>query len=208
MLLILGLISSIVAEFPARVDAESPQFKADCGLHGQVGAKFPGGRFVPARDAKVYVFYSSAYVDRGMRDKFFTHQPSPYDAGGRFSYGYMKLVEHDKALMAIAKEKHAQSDERAVEIATRTLRYEDESIAATLDWAAKHPKDAWQVLVITPDEQGLWEAKGLWPGSYEIVVRGKVSRMDADWVFSVDLEPGDTQSLEYQPRFFRPLRWQ
>jgi hypothetical protein len=206
MLLILVLISSVVVEFPARVDAETPQFKADCSLHGKVGAKFPGGGFVPAKDAKVYVFYSSAYVDRGMRDKFFTHQPSPYDAGGRFSYGYMKLVEHDKALMAIAKDKHEQSDERALEIATRSLRYEDESIAATLDWAAKHPKDAWQVLVITPDEQGLWEAKGLWPGSYEIVVRGRVSRMDADWVFSVDFEPGNTQgNLEDQPRFFRPL---
>src|ERR1035438_10021530 len=76
MLLNLVLIASVVVEFPARFDAETPQFKADCGLHGHVGAKFPGGRFVPARDAKVYVFYSSAYVDRGLRDKFFTHQPS------------------------------------------------------------------------------------------------------------------------------------
>jgi hypothetical protein len=185
MLLIVVLISSVVVKFPACVDAEHPQFKADCALHGQVGAKFPGGSFVPAVPAKVYVFYSSAYVDRGMRDKFFTHQPSPYDAGGRFRYGYIKLVERDKVLMA--KDKHSQSDERAFEIATRSLRYEDESIVATLDWAAKHPKDAWQVLVITPDEQGLWEAYGLWPGSYEIVVRGNVSRMDADWVFLVDL---------------------
>jgi hypothetical protein len=84
---------------------------------------------------------------------------------------------------------------------------EDDAIAATVDWVAKNPKEGWQVIVITPDEQGLWSADGLRPGSCDVLVRGIVSRLDAAWFFSYDVEPGrKTHSLEAQPRFFRPIK--
>jgi hypothetical protein len=174
----------------------------NCTLLGRVGIKFPDGQFVPARTAKVYILFASEYVDRGPRDKFFTHRRTVDTAGGLFNYRYNVLLDHDEELKA--EKKAPPSDERAIKIAEHALKDEDEAVTQAQDWIAKHPSEAWQLSIITPDEQGLWTADGLRPGSYEIIVRGVVSRMDADWNFSYDLEPGKVYSLESPPRFFRP----
>jgi len=58
----------------AGLHAQSLDPASNCTLHGRVGAKFPDGQFVPAKTAEVYVLFASEYVDRGTRDKFFTHR--------------------------------------------------------------------------------------------------------------------------------------
>ena len=196
------LVGSNANPFGIGVNAQRREFAANCNLHGRVAAKFPDGSIVSATNAKVFVFYSSEYVDNGFRDKYFTHHPTLYTAGGQFNHRYIELIEHDKVLKV--KDKTPPSDDRALEIATKMLKYEDEAIAGTLDWIAKHLKEAWLVVMVTPDEQGSWAVKGLLPGSYDIVIRGTVSRLDADWVSSCDLEPEKTCSFEDQPRYFRP----
>jgi hypothetical protein len=67
-----------------------------------------------------------------------------------------------------------------LDIAERMLKHTDEAIAITMEWVSKNPKDARQVAVVEPDQQGFWSAKGLGRGSYDIVIRGMVSRLDAD----------------------------
>jgi len=198
------LVWSTATRFATPVGAQMREPPANCNLRGRVEANFPDGRAVPARTARVYVFYSSEYVDHGFRNKYFTHEMTLYTAGGQFTHRYTELVERDKVLKV--KDKTPPSDERALEIAERSIKYADEAIASTVEWAAKHPKDAWQVMALTPDEQGTWAAEKLKPGSYDIVVRGIVSHLDAVWFFTTDLEPGQTYSLQSQPRFFCPLK--
>ena len=181
--------------------AEPRQRAAKNNLQGRVVAKFPDGRIVPATSAKVYVLYSSEYVSDGFRNRYFTHHPTLYTAGNLFGYRYLKLVENDKVLQV----KAPLTDDRALEIAERSLRCTDLALAETLDWANKHPKDAWQVSVITPAENGSWTAN-VKPGSYEVIIRGIVSQLDAEWFHSYDIEPETTYSLESQPRFFQPLK--
>src|SRR5260370_1060321 len=85
------------------------------------------------------------------------------------------------------------------------LSDEDAALADLNKWVAKHPKDAWEAVIVTADEQGRWAADGLRPGSYRIVIRGTVSKLDADWGYILDLEPGKALVLDpMQPKFFRP----
>ena len=183
--------------------AQKRALAANCNLQGRAVAHF-GSRVAPATNAKVYILYSSEYVDNGFRDKSFTHHPTLYTAGGVFSHRYIELTEHDKILKV--KDKTPPTDEQALEMAERSIKYVDQALAETVDWASKHPKDAWTLLVITPDEQGAWTAHGLKPGSYDVIVRGMVSQLDAAWFFDYDVEPEKTYSLENQPRFFHPMK--
>jgi hypothetical protein len=170
-------------------------------VRGQTGARLPNGVFVPAANAKVYVFYDSEYTNRS-----FTHRPDTSTAGGQFHYNYRNVIERDKELKALQKAGNSPSDQRAMDIAEHMLKATDEAIALTMDWASKHPKDAWQVVVLAADEQGAWATNGLPPGSYDVVIRGIVSRLNASWEFSFDLSPGATYSVPLaQPRFFRPI---
>jgi hypothetical protein len=187
--------------FSQQVRAQRRELTRNSGLRGRAGAKFQN-QFVAARDAKVYIFYSSEYVDQGMRDRFFTHQQTVDNAGGYFNYRYTQLIDHDPEF----KQKSKTPPLSVFQAEAHLLELEDDAIAATMDWVRQHHKEAWQVLVVTPDEQGLWTADGLLPGSYEIIIRGRLSRQDALWVFSVDLEPKQTRTLEDQPRFFSPMK--
>lgn len=81
------------------------------------------------------------------------------------------------------------------------------SLAQVRSWLDKHADRAWQMKSVTPDERGVWAIDGLSAGSYELVVRGKISGYDAGWEGSVDLAPGRTVSLPLtRPRFFRNKR--
>lgn len=188
--------------------SELPDAPANCGLRGQVGIQFPDRGFVPAQAAKVYVFYESgfAYIGTQPDPTHFTHERNTNTVGGQFSWRYDNLLGHDKEVNALArKNKQMPSEQTAANIAEHALKDEDDAIAATLEWLAKHPKQSWQVVQTTSDEQGFWQLTGLRPGSYEVVIRGAVSRLDADWVADVDLRPGRTSSFDrMQPRFFTP----
>ncbi len=92
-------------------------------------------------------------------------------------------------------------------LAEHMLNATDEALASVVDWASKHPKDAWQVVIVEPDQEGYWSVSGLKPGSYNVVVRGTVSRLDANWGYSFDASPGSTYSVPMtHPQFYRPIR--
>jgi hypothetical protein len=186
------------------VSAEDRDLPANCGLQGHVTAHF-GAQLVTARAARVYVLYGSEYVPNEFRHGLggdFTHHLTLYTAGGVFNHRYRELLDHDKTLNL--KDKIPPSDERALEISERSMKYLDQAVAETVAWAAKHPKDAWTLSVIEPDEQGSWAAR-VRPGSYDVVVRGVISRLDAAWHYTYDIEPEKPVVLESQPHFFHPL---
>ena len=205
LLVALLFVWSTATQWVSVAGAEPKQGAANYNLRGRVVIKFPDGRVVPATSAKVYIFYASGFVSEGYWNRYwhFTHEPTWHTAGGLFSFRSWQLVLNDKVLQG--KEKTPPNADPTLEIAERSLRYTDLAIAETIDWSAEHPKDDWQVLVITPDEQGSWAAN-VKPGSYEVVIRGVVSKLDAGWTFSWDVAPDKTYSLEKQPSYFQPLK--
>jgi hypothetical protein len=145
------------------ISVATEDLPANCKLQGRAVAHF-GSQVAPARPAKVYVLYSSEYVGNEFRHGLggnFTHHPTLFTAGGIFNHRYIELLEHDKILKV--KDKTPPTDERALEISERSIKYADQALAETVDWAAKHPKDAWTLSVIAPDEQGSWAASSNHP---------------------------------------------
>jgi hypothetical protein len=198
-----------LASHPSRAHAQSSEACGDCILSGQVGAQFPGKGFVPASGAKVYIFYQSEFVNEGIRNRHFTPRYSFYTAGGQFHGHYVDFVSNDrdlKPLIQKQKKKQEFTDEEAMRFAERSLKHADEAIAAVMDWKAKHPKDEWQVRVVIPDEQGRWTSGPLEPGTYQVIARGIVSRLDSDWEYEIDVEPDKkTDDLNGRPHLFLPI---
>lgn len=179
--------------------AQNDEQPANASIRCQVQANF-SGTIVTATGAKVYVLYESDYAHGS-----FTHEWTDYTAGGHFRNTYNNLIAHDKELQALRKSKGKADDQQAIAIADRVLSDEDAALADLNKWVARHPNDAWQAVIVAPDEQGRWEADGLHPGSYRIVIRGTVSKLDADWEYIRDVEPGKSLALvPMQPKFFRP----
>jgi hypothetical protein len=176
----------------------SPQSSKVGALKGQTGATGNDGRVLSPQSATIYVMYQS-----GLRAGSFTHAYDTDTAGGQFHDRKNKSLSSDKELKTLMKStRHAPLPEAADEIAAHYLQSLDQALAATSEWVAKHPKNAWQLRVITPDAQGSWSVGGLEPGSYEIVIRGRIAGYDADWEAGVDLAPGETVSLPLvRPRF-------
>jgi hypothetical protein len=153
--------------------------------------------------AIVYVLFSSE-----MRSGSFTHATDPDTAGGQFHYHLNDLLLKNKELQSLQKSagKNPQPG-TAGQIATYYLQAVDEALTEVRNWLTKHADRAWQMKTFTPNAQGIWVAEGLVPGGYEVLVRGKFSKYDADWESGVDLSPGGAISLPLtQPRFMHVLQ--
>jgi hypothetical protein len=202
----LGIIVGFVA------NAQDSVLPTNCSMGGQVGLTFPDGRFVAARNAKVYLFYYSGFNSpasdptAGARSDNFSHDRTTHYAGGQFVFWNNKLLGADKKLKAILKDKQMPAIERAIAIARHSLQAEDQAIAYTLDWVNKNPKQSWEVVTVVPNEQGKWNAPVLRPGVYQVVIRGLVSQQDADWVGENALRWEEKHDYGVmQPRYLRPL---
>lgn len=172
-------------------------------LRGRVGTARKDGSFVPAESATVYVLYAQPLTKGGTND---VYGPREDTAGNYYQDQNNKVMGPvSKEIKALTKNKDPQAAAaNADKIAELVLRGIDQALAATRDWAEKHPKKAWQIRSLAPDAQGVWAADNLQPGSYEIVIRGTVAGRDLDWEASVDLHSGKTISLPLdRPRFFR-----
>jgi len=143
-----------------------------------------------------------------LQNGTFSHELDLGTAGGQFAYHLNRLLARNKGLKRLEKNARKESNPRkrmedALQIGRSHLQSTDEALALVRAWLAKHPGRSWQMETVTPNGQGLWSAPGLQPGSYEIVVRGRVLGYDADWEAAVDLEPGKTLSIPLtQARFF------
>jgi hypothetical protein len=79
------------------------------------------------------------------------------------------------------------------------LQFDDQALAATMEWARKHQSKSWQVEVITPEADGKWFVGDLKPGWYEIVVRARFGSYDAKWQGNIQVQPGQTFTPPQQP---------
>lgn len=186
------------------LSTKPPQERSSGGyLRGQVGATKNGGSVEPAESATVYILFSSP-----METGSFSHTSNLDTAGGRFREQLNSLFAKNKELKNLQKSsRQSTQPDVADQIATIYMQTVDESLAQVRSWLDKHADRAWQMKSVTPDERGVWAIDGLSAGTYELVVRGKISGYDADWEGSVDLAPGRTVSLPLtRPRFFRNKR--
>jgi hypothetical protein len=140
----------------------------------------------------------------GVRAGSFQHGVyDAFTAGGKFKWKLNRLLSSDKELKRRVKTaRDAPGPGTPGDIAAGYLRCMDDALESATHWVAEHPKNAWQLRVIKPDANGLWLARDLAPGSYEIVIRGKASGFDASWEATIDLSEGRTYTLPaFKPRF-------
>lgn len=177
-------------------------------LKGRISVTPPGRETLPPSSATVFVMFSSGMHWDSLQRGTFSNERDLGTAGGQFAYHMHRLLSRNKDLKRLMKYARKESDPRqrmedALQIGRSYLQTTDEALALVRAWLAKHPGRSWQMETVMPNGQGLWSAAGLQPGSYEIVVRGRVLGYDADWEASVDLEPGKTLSIPLtQARFF------
>jgi len=164
-------------------------------LKSQVGVALNAQQLIPARPAIVVVMYESGMVNGSFAPG---HAPfrvnNPDTAGGQYKYQLETLRSTNKELKALLKVKRPDGRQYD-QFSKLSLAAIDEALLRASDWLSNHPERSWEMVRTTADAEGCWSVEGLKPGSYKIVVRGRVKGHDADWEGEVDLSPGRTIAL-------------
>ncbi|MGC2107882.1 MAG: carboxypeptidase-like regulatory domain-containing protein [Candidatus Korobacteraceae bacterium] len=169
-------------------------------LKAQVGLALNAQQLVPPTSATVFVMYASGLVNGS-----FTHGADGETTAGRqYDIEREKLFGSNKELKALSRKKPPFTEQEHEQLSTLSLAIVDESLQAASDWVSKKPDREWQIAKTTADAQGFWTLDGMKPGSYEIVVRGRIQGHEADWEAAVDIHPGQTLTLPLtKPRYVR-----
>jgi hypothetical protein len=170
-------------------------------LKAQVGVALNAQQLVPPTSATVFVMYASGVVNGS-----FTHDADgETTAGKQYSLEREKLFGSNNELKALSNKKPPLSEQDYEQMSKLSLAIVDDSLQTASSWVSKKPDRKWQIVKTVADDQGFWTVDGLKPGSYEIVVRGRVKGLDADWEAAVAVAPGQTLTLPLtRPRYLRP----
>ena len=167
-------------------------------LKAQVGVALNAQQLVPPTSATVFVMYASGVVNGS-----FTHDADgETTAGKQYNLEREKLFGSNNELKALSRKKPPLSEQEYEQMSKLSLAIVDDSLRGASDWVSKKPDREWQIVKTVADDQGFWTVDGLKPGSYEIVVRGRMKGRDTDWEAEVDVAPGQTLTVPLtRPRY-------
>lgn len=183
MFFLLRALAFLHIESPPCIGTQPSSSGSNSGkLEGEVVLNRNGGRLVP-ESAKVYLVY---YPQKGRGG---TAGDAYYAEQLKVANAIAKQTSKDK--QQIAQE---PKEQRQDEFAKYYLQSVDQALKTAVDWATKHNK-SWQLTTASADAQGLWSQDGLRPGHYQIIARGIIGNIDAEWEDEANVNSGETISV-------------
>lgn len=185
------------------------------GLKGQFGVPLPDNKLMIPKETRIWILYGPEAVSGDLVAQ------SAWENTPAFQFRRQREKcwhehEYDKEQKALTKQidnvkKNGDPERRKQEfeaLARQTgnilnghvIQCVDEAAVYVTDWAQKHPNDAWQVRILTADENGLWSIDGLAPGDHTVIARTHFAGHDALWEAYYTVKQGEAQVIRpFQP---------